>query len=508
MKGSGGLTLSLILCGRNDNYAGDFKYRVSTSINYFCRHAAELGVLKKMEVVFVDWNSDVPVAEELRLSPESAETTRFIMVPPNVASKYNSPGRGYHNSLPLNVGLRRARGEFIAFAPADVIFSKPSVRNIFELMEGGVTAPFDPRKAFLCVGRKFVPWQFWERKPGLEEWDRYIKLHSHHLVYENHLFHGICGGYGALLASRELFFETQGVREDVSGWGATDIDLGIRMNLKYPTVPLAGFGIDAYDMQTKPESNAYRHLPEHEIPRGTPGEIKANAEDWGLKGYDFEELKSHFSGDFDYPSEYGMVKSITLDNGSTIALSRGVLIELLTNIYKTNEQNFHKLFLSWYSKHFLPKNYLDYGISSEDVLFTFSAAQVNSMEIYGIDPFKEPRRNFEAQTMVAALLAKINHTGFVHLVSGDPETAFDRLRKAFMGPMSFELVVFRPELFGPSFQKQLIQAAKCLEVNGALLLVSTDPGLYTLACETLEREFAERLLVFGSHNAGVMINIL
>ena len=55
--------ISFIFCGRNDNYLGDFKYRITTTISYLCRNLKRIGRLKDIEVIIVDWNSEIPLMQ-------------------------------------------------------------------------------------------------------------------------------------------------------------------------------------------------------------------------------------------------------------------------------------------------------------------------------------------------------------------------------------------------------------------------------------------------------------
>jgi len=55
--------ISFIFCGRNDNYLGDFKYRITTAINCLCRNVKKIGRLNDMEVIVVDWNSEIPLMQ-------------------------------------------------------------------------------------------------------------------------------------------------------------------------------------------------------------------------------------------------------------------------------------------------------------------------------------------------------------------------------------------------------------------------------------------------------------
>ena len=50
--------LSMVVMGRNDDYMGNFKYRLSTCINYVARNLKKLGRLDHVELMVTDWNSE------------------------------------------------------------------------------------------------------------------------------------------------------------------------------------------------------------------------------------------------------------------------------------------------------------------------------------------------------------------------------------------------------------------------------------------------------------------
>jgi len=43
----------------------DFKYRITTTINHLARNLGRLGRLADVEIVVVDWGSEVPTGVEL-----------------------------------------------------------------------------------------------------------------------------------------------------------------------------------------------------------------------------------------------------------------------------------------------------------------------------------------------------------------------------------------------------------------------------------------------------------
>ena len=167
--------ISFVLCGRNDNYLGDFKYRITTTINYLCRNVEKIGRLKDIEVIIVDWNSEIPLAQEIYIAKDINEVCKFIYVPPTIASKYNPDNGPFNISVATNVGIARAAGEFIFWMNADTLFSEPSLYNLFLLLDKKSNSIFDLNKTMMCVSRKDIPWQIVEKKLCLFELERYLQ---------------------------------------------------------------------------------------------------------------------------------------------------------------------------------------------------------------------------------------------------------------------------------------------------------------------------------------------
>ena len=65
--------LTIVVIGRNDNYRGNFKNRLENSINYNCKNIDDLGYGSKVEMLLVDWNSEIPIQNDLILNEFEVE---------------------------------------------------------------------------------------------------------------------------------------------------------------------------------------------------------------------------------------------------------------------------------------------------------------------------------------------------------------------------------------------------------------------------------------------------
>jgi len=502
--------ISFVLCGRNDNYLGDFKYRITTAINYLCRDVKKIGRLKDIEVIIVDWNSEIPLAQEICISKEINEVCKFVYVPPAIASKYNPSSRPFNDSVAFNVGISRADGEFILLMPADILFSVPSLNNLFSLLDKKNNTVFDLNKTIMNIGRKLIPWQIVEKKPHFIEWDRYLQLHSKHLKYSNS-YPGLSCGIGAILMHNFLWKKTQGVNENLTGWGWSDIELGLRINQFYPSIDLSYFGIIVYDMQQRPEE---RETIKHHNPHVVPFFIGAGNPGWGLKNYKLEIQRASCKQNMenDLTNNRNKIihknKEIILSDMANNSIDEYILnnLSLIRHIKFKNE--WACLYsLPWYTKNYLPKKYLEFGIR-KGYTSALVAFLNHSVEIYGIDEWNsnEGNKYNRSPEFTSLLLERNNFQGFAQFVTGDKYTALKRLNQSFIGNMSFDLILFRVDIFGDKSIDQLKETMKFLSDNGALVITGKDTQLFTNAWKYIQKEFPEYVhFVCKKYNTGFIL---
>jgi hypothetical protein len=125
--------LSVVAASRNDDHGGDPLIRSQIFIDNFARQCEKYGL--PAELIIVDWNpvADRPgLAAVLSIPSESAYCQgRVITVPAVLHNRLK-----YADKLPFfqmiakNVGIRRARGDFILATNIDIIFSDELMRFI------------------------------------------------------------------------------------------------------------------------------------------------------------------------------------------------------------------------------------------------------------------------------------------------------------------------------------------------------------------------------------------
>jgi hypothetical protein len=124
--------LSVVVTTRNDDHGGDPLKRLQALVNTFDAQWRRAGLTA--ELIVVEWNppADRPrLAGLLRRPPDCCIAVRFIEVPPELHNQLR-----HADVLPLfqmigkNVGIRRARGQFVLATNIDIIFSNELVEFI------------------------------------------------------------------------------------------------------------------------------------------------------------------------------------------------------------------------------------------------------------------------------------------------------------------------------------------------------------------------------------------
>ena len=119
--------VSFVVASRNDDYGGDLLGRMGNFITCLLDQWGRHGL--DAELVVVEWN---PPAQEKRLWQElpwpqrhDLGAVRFIEVPDDLHGRFENADRmPVFEYIAKNVGIRRARGEFVLATNPDILFSE------------------------------------------------------------------------------------------------------------------------------------------------------------------------------------------------------------------------------------------------------------------------------------------------------------------------------------------------------------------------------------------------
>lgn len=172
--------ISFIVSARNDNYGGNFLDRLQTTINSLIVQVKRYKL--RAELILVEWNppSDKPLLKDALSWPDDLGPliVRIIVIPSSIHKRYRCSEKiKMVGAAALNVGIRRAQGEFILSTTADILFSNEFIhflslekleknyfyranrcdvnRNILNMTNSSLEERLDfCKKNIICVYRK------------------------------------------------------------------------------------------------------------------------------------------------------------------------------------------------------------------------------------------------------------------------------------------------------------------------------------------------------------------
>jgi hypothetical protein len=284
--------LSLILCSRNDDYMGNSRWRLETTLNYVTEQIEALRRAKDVEVIVADWGSEVPLRSVLQLIPAAVGLVSLIHVPPDLARllQEDSP---FPEVLALNAAARRARGTYIGRIDQDTLVGRRFLQIFFDLHEQRrqIEAPLESTLLFSNV--RMVPYRFAARFPPLPVVKHFIDRFGSRLKVEltsrkPFYWHSV----GIWLLPRTLWDECGGYDEAMLYMNDMEINMIHRLMQKYKLVNLGSIvGYDFYHLEhyhpwVPRRSSVYRkvnadHRDRREI-------FHPNKGGWGLAEYSLE----------------------------------------------------------------------------------------------------------------------------------------------------------------------------------------------------------------------------
>jgi hypothetical protein len=127
--------ISVVVAARNDNHGGNMIGRMQAFVDSWIGLAGQYGL--SSEIVVVEWNPPADRArliDELRWPPDMGPCeVRFIEVSREVHDSLpNAATIPLHQMIAKNVGIRRARGQFVLSTNLDIIFSAELMKFLGE----------------------------------------------------------------------------------------------------------------------------------------------------------------------------------------------------------------------------------------------------------------------------------------------------------------------------------------------------------------------------------------
>lgn len=310
--------LSLILCSRNDDYMGNSKWRLQTSLNHVAKVITDLGREADVEIVVADWGSEIPLSEVLELTHEAVALTSFVWIPPAVASQHQGDS-AFPEVLALNAAARRVRGEYIGRIDQDTLVGKRFLSFFFDLYENRKELPTNLESSLLFANRRDIPYRFSVRCLPLTEVQKLIGLFGASMKVRTLSDRPFWTCWvGIWLLHRNLWNECGGYDESLIHYNWMETDMIVRLSQKYQVVDLGELvNYDFYHLEHYHPRMVLvsRNHPKKNQPIDPSGvrTFRPNQDDWGLNRSDLEISKAEVRDTIDPKSKipFGLLLVLT-----------------------------------------------------------------------------------------------------------------------------------------------------------------------------------------------------
>jgi len=262
---------------------GNSNWRLETTLNYIASELESIDKLHDVEIILVDWGSPTPLRSTLSLLPSAQRVLRYIEVPIDVHEQV-CQGSDFPISIAFNVGIRRAYGEYIALTSGDVLW--PVL--LFNALLYSDQSERHLNHSLVFIPRRHVPWDFVSQSPPINDFVHYLITTGPSLPVEP-LIPYYFGCAGALVMHRDLWAESRGNDERLVFWGYNDIDLCLRIRLKYRCLDFSHVSdTTVFHLEHYPSRESSASAPRKSNPH-LFNPFTVNDSQWGLAQYKFNQ---------------------------------------------------------------------------------------------------------------------------------------------------------------------------------------------------------------------------
>ena len=483
------MLLSIVLAGRNDGYLTDYLYRLETTINQYSVSIPD-DSMELLELIVVDWGSEVPLCDVISLTPKAQGYTKFLEVPRKLA------GDVFDQITAINVGIRRAEGEFIMLSDSDCVYTPYSLNQLFAILSKQRSdLPVELENHIFNISRVQVPESFVQRRPGYQAIQQNISKIANNLKIEGNHLQALGGYAGAQLMTKKMWQRMRGFIEDENfGWGASDNDITLRVCKEGDWHNLAQFGVICYHLNHSSISKAdtsSSFLSQAKAVSQTRSHkfSEKNNPNWGMANETFSFARSRAPtldvGQYLNKGLDGLGVASSIEKQHPEAKIRPVLryatpnfnLDLIINFNKTRQafqnevQQLQDISLTILKFAYAecPHHCL-IDLKDNEKMFEVLTNLLCDMDYYAIRAFEgiKDQDLDEAFQKMSRVLGSYEVNGKTLLVRGDKKTAQKKINS--WEQKQFDLILLNNDFFTSAPEKTLNSVWEKLSVNGLLCI--------------------------------------
>ena len=411
-------SITICYCLRNDDYQKKLIEKFIFSLNFNLFNIKKLSLLNRFKVLIIDLGSEIPLNKEILLhDPDFKDIVKILYVSKESIKK-SKPDKyklSFFIEKGMNLYLNKIETDYCITSTMDNLFSTIFLQNLTNLIDTKLITNFKNEESFFLIPRMIIPLDFILRNPDNIEVSKFIeKLPINNLNLHPHKDF-IGGGFGALFASKKVWYKSGGFDEDVEENHSNDSEIYFKLINNFLIQNLGNFGIICHKMENSQFSDRQKKIrifgPRKPLK-------KLTKKNFLNKGIEYEEkyIEENNIKSVEYFNVFGENK-LDFDLGE-------------------KEQNFINIQRIFYKCHFFEKNFNYFKTTFQiiNILNNFKIKKVirlNSksfFEIYSICKL------FKGIKFIS-IINSLNNINKFHIPIG---TVLSKIKSAFFQPIQLE----------------------------------------------------------------------
>ncbi len=256
-------SITICYCLRNDNYQKKLIEKFIFSLNYNLLNIKKLSLLNRFKILIVDLGSDNPLNKDILLYDQDYKDIVKILYVSKECIKKSKPNKykfSFFIEKGMNLYLNKIETDYCITSTMDNLFSVIFLQNLINLIDNKLISNFQIDDGFFLIPRMIIPLDFILRNPDNKEVSKFIeKLPLNNLNLHSHKDF-IGGGFGALFASKDVWFKSGGFDEDVEENHSNDQEIYFKLINNFLIQNLGNFGIICHKMENSQFSDRQKKI--------------------------------------------------------------------------------------------------------------------------------------------------------------------------------------------------------------------------------------------------------
>ena len=426
-----GKILSLVYTARNDDYSPNFIDRLETTLNLNVENILNLKLQNQIEIIIIDWGSEFKkrLSKKIFLNKKN-KIIKIHYVSTKLAKSYSDKWPYHFNeSAAYNLGIKKAKSNFVLYTQHDSFFSKSGFYNLVSLLNNKYEVKNFEENLYY-IPTKFLNINFYKKSPSFNLINYHIEKHDHTFHKIKPSSYNVTSGQGAILLSKKNWIKLKGFREKWNRF-SIDTDLFFRSSRLFKKVNTLYFGINVYTLSRSNQKKNFTKRIKKIIKYPRYNSISSN--DNFYKENKILKINNNFQTKFERISNFNKIKKTRISLNKKM-FEKLKIKDVARNFAKNNLNYKNKkvdifqifLILKWIDISDTI-NIIEIGNMNCDKILKIVSQDNSYLNLFSFNKNSQDEIFFKSYFELMMEKIKKNHNGYVRNVFSDDKNDYNNL---------------------------------------------------------------------------------